>query len=51
MIIEYKILETTAPSASEQQLNELGRDGWLLVTIVQWTGKWFYYFRREKPQA
>ena len=49
MEYEYKILETVEPTASERQLNEdLGASGWLLVTIIEWNGKWFYYFARPK---
>ena len=47
-MIEYKILETAKPEAGEAQLNELGADGWNLVTIVSYDNRWFYYFSRRK---
>jgi len=46
MKAEYKVLETSAPTASLEQLNALGADGWELVSIIPWSGKWFYYFKR-----
>jgi hypothetical protein len=49
MQYEYRILETNAPTASEQQLtNDFGSSGWLLVQIVHWQSKWYYYFARHK---
>jgi len=30
---EYKLLLKKAPGLSEEQLNDLGNDGWLLQTI------------------
>ena len=46
--IEYKILVTDAPTASETQLNGFGKEGWQLSTIVLFAGKWYYYFQRIK---
>lgn len=45
---EFKILETSTPTACEDQLNELGDLGWQLVTILKWESKWYYYFQRER---
>jgi len=47
-MIEYKILSTDKPTASEAQLSDLGKDGWELVTIVNWNNTWYYYFKRLK---
>ena len=50
MRYEYRIMETSSPTASEEQLTrDFGSSGWLLVGIVSWQGKWFYYF--AKPQG
>jgi hypothetical protein len=46
--IEYKILVTDAPTASEAQLNGFGKEGWQLATILQFGGKWYYYLQRLK---
>jgi hypothetical protein len=46
--IEYKIMVTDAPTASETQLNGFGKEGWQLATIVLFGGKWYYYFQRIK---
>ena len=46
--IEYKIMVTDAPTASEAQLNGFGQEGWQLATIVSFAGKWYYYFQRIK---
>jgi hypothetical protein len=46
--IEYKILVTDAPTASEAQLNGFGKEGWQLATILQFGGKWYYYLQRIK---
>lgn len=43
---EYRILKTNEPTASEAQLNEFGKDGWELVTIISWNEEWFYYLKR-----
>ena len=45
---EYKILVTDAPTASEVQLNDFGKEGWQLATILQFGGKWYYYLQRVK---
>lgn len=44
---EYKILNTEHPTCSVEQLNNFGNDGWKLITIYEWSGKWYYYFIRE----
>lgn len=46
---EYKILQAEDPGASVEQLNEMGAEGWELVTIVEWMGKWVFWFKRLKP--
>ena len=48
---ENKILQTDEPTASEQQLNDFGNEGWELIAIVPWEGKWYYYFKRPKMAA
>ena len=48
MEYEYKILATDAPTASEEQLNDYGKEGWQLATIVFWSNKWYYYLQRVK---
>ena len=43
---EYKIIDK---SISESQLNELGKDGWELVSVVlkaTWIGHLFFFRRR-----
>lgn len=45
---EYKILVTENPTASEEQLNEMGKGNWSLVCIVPWSSSWYYYFQRER---
>jgi len=45
-VIENKILQTNQPTASEEQLNEFGLEGWKLVTIIEWDNTWYYYFIR-----
>lgn len=47
---EYKIVEAKVPEASVEQLNELGADGWELVTIVEYKGKWVFWFKRLIPK-
>jgi hypothetical protein len=45
---EYKTMQTDQPTASKEQLDEFGDDGWLLVQVYPWSGKWFYIFARER---
>ena len=45
MHYEHKVLAAET-LISEQQLDELGRDGWELITIVQWEKKFYFYFKR-----
>jgi hypothetical protein len=50
MKYEYKALAADAPEMSERQLNKLGDEGWLLVSVYPRTEKeWIYVFSREKP--
>ena len=52
MRYEYRIMETVEPTASEQQLtDDFGSSGWQLVQIVEWGGRWFYYFARVAPDC
>lgn len=48
---EYKILETDTPTATVEQLNEFGENGWQLQTILPWKGRFLYYFVRMKAEA
>lgn len=50
-MFEYKILETEEPTASEDQLCGFGNDGWELITILEWQGKFYYYFKRNGKLA
>lgn len=40
-------MQSDYPTASADQLDEFGNDGWLLVQIYPWDGKWIYVFARE----
>ncbi|GAG43663.1 unnamed protein product [marine sediment metagenome] len=48
---EYKFLRSKAPTVGEAKLNELGEDGWLLITIYQFEEHFYYVFGREKLGA
>ena len=49
-ITESKVLESETP-INEQQMNELAKGGWRLVTTVYWVvdgrGKFYWYFYRQ----
>jgi len=47
---EYQILETDKPTASVEQLMAFGLEGWRLQFILEWQGKFFYYFIKENKQ-
>lgn len=51
MEYEYRIMSTDKPTATEEQLNELGKLGWVLLTIYPWEGKHYYYFYRVKSNG
>lgn len=46
---EYKIIISDATSLrdEERMLNEMGKEGWELVSIKQFMNSWFY-FKRPK---
>jgi len=44
---EYKTMSAAEPTASKQQLDEFGAQGWLLVQVYEWAGSWIYIFVRE----
>ncbi len=50
-MFEYKILQTDEPTASEMQLNGFGDEGWELVTIMQWNGSAYYFFKRRRAAS
>ena len=46
---EYHALQTAQPTASLEQLNELGAQGWEMVTVYQMPTAprvWVYVFKR-----
>ena len=45
-IMESKVLESDAP-ISEQQMEELSKGGWQLVTTLQWDGRFYWYFYKQ----
>ena len=47
-MFEYNIMETDQPTASAEQLEGFGNDGWELVQIVLWNDRAYYYFKRLK---
>lgn len=48
MKYEYRILQTTTPTASEAQLTgDYGAQGWALVQIYHYNGIWYYVFTRQ----
>lgn len=53
-MIEYKILRSESP-INEEQLNELGKDGWTLVSVVSsdyWlAGVFLFYFIRNTEKV
>ena len=44
---EYKTMEAAEPTVSQDQLNAVGKEGWLLVQIYPLREKWIYVFARE----
>lgn len=42
-MLTYEILEADSP-INKQQLDELARKNWRLITIVQHEGKFYFYF-------
>lgn len=47
--MKYKILQADSP-INEKQLEELAQQGWELITIIQWSGN-FYFYIRERDEA
>jgi hypothetical protein len=45
MTWEYKVA-SGVPTLSVVNLNDLGREGWELVTAIEHAGKVFFYFKR-----
>jgi hypothetical protein len=45
MRYEYHILQADSP-INDEQLNDLAAEGWELVTIIQWRGAFYFYFKR-----
>lgn len=43
--MEHKILRGPEP-INEKQPEDLDRQEWSLVTIIQWQGSFYFYFRR-----
>jgi len=41
----YKVLKADSPINAEQ-LEQLSRQGWELVEIVEWRGTFYFYFRQ-----
>jgi hypothetical protein len=53
MKYEYQTLSSGEPEVNEQQLNEMGEHGWLLVSVYERprsNERWIYVFAREKPE-
>ena len=50
-MFEYKIMTTDQPTATEEQLNGYGKDGWELVPIFRYDYLWYYYFKRMVAAA
>ena len=48
--MEYKILEAKS-LISEEQLNDIAQDGWLLVCIVPVEYTYYFYFRRALEET
>ncbi len=44
--MEYKVLSANS-LISEEQLNELAQDGWLLICVVPVEYKYYFYFCLE----
>lgn len=43
--MEYKVLMAVS-LISEQQLNDLSKQGWRLITIAQQNGQYYFYLSR-----
>ena len=44
-MFKYKVLQSSN-LCNEQTLDEVGKDGWRLITIIPKDGYYFYYFER-----
>ena len=44
--MEYRIFVVSTP-VNEEQLDELARQGWRLITILPFQNKLYFYFVRE----
>jgi hypothetical protein len=47
MAYEYKIISAAQPTASVEQLNELGAECWRLVAVYEVHDGWIYIFMRR----
>lgn len=47
-MLEYKILQADS-LINENQLNELAKEGWRLITIVKNDNLFYFYFEKNKP--
>jgi hypothetical protein len=45
MHYEHKVLSATTP-INEEQLDTLSNEGWELITIIEWQGAFYFYFKR-----
>ena len=45
---KYKVMAADSPEASVEQLDEFGKDGWLLVQIMKIKRRgWVFWFVKE----
>lgn len=43
----YKVMKVSTPTANDSQLTEdFGEHGFLLVTIYEYSGAWYYVFAK-----
>jgi hypothetical protein len=44
---EYQVLQSSS-LCTDKQLNDLNKEGWRLITIIQAGIMYYFYFEREK---
>ena len=44
---EYKILQSTGGLPNEENLNDLGQEGWELTYMIEKAGDLYVYLKRE----